>query len=273
MASTDVDEFGIRRIYPTDINPERSQAWLLGIGDWEARAPGWEGRRSKPDGFLQLKVTKDDGQIRYNVQSIPNASSVTEKDQGKLRSRGFMGTSKDWKNVEMTMYARINKAEGDRNGGKHFELLARGGSNHTDSKPCEGTALHTNLYVTGRVKLEKELSHTKGYTEDDPSIDNVTTNLMHRWIGMKGIFYNKSNGNVKIELWLDKDANNVWGDNPILEYEDRGNWRIQNNRNNECGGDKNEKITWGGPVVIFRWDNLTDVDIKYASVREIISPA
>ena len=46
---------------------------------------------------------------------------------------------------------------------------------------------------------------------------------MKRWIGMKGIFYNKSNGNVKIELWLDKDANNVWGENPILEYEDQGN--------------------------------------------------
>lgn len=32
------------------------------------------------------------------------------------------------------------------------------------------------------------------------------------------------------------------------------------------------ELLGGGPVVIFRWDNLTDVDIKYASVREIISP-
>jgi hypothetical protein len=273
MASASVDEFGIRKIYPTNSSSDRPQAWLLGIGDWEARAPGWEGSRSLTDGFLQLNVKKNDGQIRYNVRSIPNTSSITEKNQKKLRTRGFMSTNKDWKNVEITMYARVNDAEGERNGGKHFELLARGGSKHNADKPCEGTALHTNLYVTGRVKLEKELSHTKGYTDDDPSKDNVTNNLMHRWVGMKGIFYNKSNGNVKIELWLDKDANNVWGENPVLEFEDQGNWRIQNNNENECGGDKNEKITWGGPVVIFRWDNLTDVDLKCASVREIISPA
>jgi hypothetical protein len=71
-----------------------------------------------------------------------------------------MGTQKDWKNVEMTIYAKINQAEGKKNGRKHFELLYRGGPKHTDSKPCEGIALHSNIYVTGRVKLEKELSHT-----------------------------------------------------------------------------------------------------------------
>jgi hypothetical protein len=126
--------------------------------------------------------------------------------------------------------------------------------------------------VNGRVKLEKELSHIKGYSQDDPQKPNVTTNLMHRWIGMKGIFYNDRNNNVKIELWLDKDNTNDWGENPVLEYEDGGGWEIEKNRENECEGDKNEKITWGGPVVIFRWDNLIDVDVRYASVREISPP-
>ena len=95
---------------------------------------------------------------KLDIASKPvlNNSSVIEKDQSKLRIKGYMGTKKDWKNVEMTLYARINRAEGNKNGGQHFELLARGGPNHTDSKPCEGTALHANLYVNGRVKSEKE---------------------------------------------------------------------------------------------------------------------
>ena len=33
---------------------------------------------------------------------------------------------------------------------------------------------------------------------------------------MKGIFYNTNDGNVKIDLWLDKNANNDWGDGPVL---------------------------------------------------------
>ena len=37
-----------------------------------------------------------------------------------------------------------------------------------------------------------------------------------------------------------------------------------------CGTTENMKITWGGPAVVFRWDGLTEVDIKYCSVREII---
>jgi hypothetical protein len=272
MIETEADEFGIRKIYPTNTNSDCAERWLLGIGNWEARAPGWDGSRSNDNGFLQLKVRKGDGQIRYNVRAIPNSTSVGETDQSKLRNRGFMGMQKDWKNVEMTIYAKINQAEGKKNGGKHFELLCRGGPKHTDSKPCEGTALHANLYVNGRVKLEKELSHTEGYAGNDPQKNNVTENLMQRWIGMKGIFYNMNNGNVKIELWLDKDANSDLGEKPVLEFEDNGsNWKIKNNKNNECNGSKTERITWGGPVVIFRWDNLIDVDLKKVSVREIIA--
>ena len=163
--NADVDMFGIRKIYQTDEKSDRAEAWFLGIGDWETRAPEWNGSKLDSGGILQLKVVKEDGQIRYSVQAVPNNSSVIEKDQSKLRIKGYMGTKKDWKNVEMTLYARINRAEGNKNGGQHFELLARGGPNHTDSKPCEGTALHANLYVNGRVKLKRGLSHTNGYTE------------------------------------------------------------------------------------------------------------
>jgi hypothetical protein len=42
---------------------------------------------------------------------------------------------------------------------------------------------------------------------------------------------------------------------------------------NECpGGEKDEKIVWGGPVVIFRSDQIKDFYIRCASIREIIPP-
>jgi hypothetical protein len=37
---------------------------------------------------------------------------------------------------------------------------------------------------------------------------------------MKGIFFYTSNGNMKLELWLDKNRDNDWGETPVLEKED-----------------------------------------------------
>ena len=31
-------------------------------------------------------------------------------------------------------------------------------------------------------------------------------------------------------------------------------------------------VTWGGPIAIFRWDNIDDMDIKDFSIREIQDP-
>ena len=31
-------------------------------------------------------------------------------------------------------------------------------------------------------------------------------------------------------------------------------------------------ITWGGPIAIFRWDNIDDINIKDFSAREIQDP-
>jgi hypothetical protein len=38
------------------------------------------------------------------------------------------------------------------------------------------------------------------------------------------------------------------------------------------GGKTDEQIIWAGPGVIFKFPNLRIVDIKWASVREIIPP-
>ena len=47
---------------------------------------------------------------------------------------------------------------------------------------------------------------------------------------------------------------------------DSGGW---GNAGAECGDSPDQIITWGGPIVTYRWDNSPDVDIKDFSVREI----
>jgi hypothetical protein len=122
--------------------------------------------------------------------------------------------------------------------------------------------------VTGENPVTKKLEVSNG-----PLFSILDGEVRTRWIGIKGIIYNKSNGNPKVELWIDQLALNDWGNQPVLEYEDKGFWTLSEGVVNVCNGDQNEKITWGGPAAIIRWDNIPDIDIRYASIREIIPPS
>ena len=55
----------------------------------------------------------------------------------------------------------------------------------------------------------------------------------------------------------------------VNEIVDSGRW---GSAGEECGGAPDQIISWGGPIVTYRWDNSPDVDIKDLSVREIQAP-
>jgi hypothetical protein len=57
----------------------------------------------------------------------------------------------------------------------------------------------------------------------------------------------------------------------ILCKEDDGNWYIAG-QINDCGGENDEQVTWGGPGVIFKLNGLSMVDMNRASIREIMPP-
>ena len=183
-----------------------------------------------------------------------------------------MQSPNDWKNVEITGYFKVNSfTDSTQNGPAHIELVARGGRSTNDStmidglsEQCEATSYHSNTYVTGRVKFEKELEHTVGYTTSDPERLHAVDPLKGRWIGIKAVFYNLSNHSVRLEQWIDEDSNNNW--HKVLSYTDDGHW---SGGHPNCGGSNNQVITWGGPIAIFRWDNIDDMDVKDFSMREI----
>ena len=73
---------------------------------------------------------------------------------------------------------------------------------------------------------------------------------------------------LKMENWVDmnEDGNEDGPWEKVDENIDAGGWGSEGE---ECGGEPDQIITWGGPIATFRWDGASDVDIKNFSVREI----
>ena len=276
--NTKIDKFGIKEIYRSKLGGEE---WFINMDD-----PNHD-LRTDPQTTL-IKNNDDHGnnswkiqntEVRYNVftSSGFNPQLITTLNQTELSKKGYMQSSNDWKNVEMTGYFKINSfINSERNGAAHIELVARGGMNTNNknlinglSEQCESTTYHSNTYETGRVKFEKDLEHTQGYTtEDKEKINAIQKPLLGRWIGIKAVFYNlPDNNSVKLEQYIDDNSDNNW--HRVLSYTDNGHW---GGGKPNCGGLDTQVITWGGPIAIFRWDNIDDMDIKDFSIREIQQP-
>jgi hypothetical protein len=222
--------------------------------------------------------------LKKNLASDKN----NKPNHPQLSKQGFMFQPNDWHNVEITEYIKVNElGSGTKNGGKHIELQARSGI-HSSGYDCQGTSYHFNVYdENGRVKLEKEFKHSDNYmtTKMDPEVSHIINNNQHfllnqGWIGIKMVVYDVPNG-VRIEGYLNIDSpkdtdppTNNWI--PVINTTDTGdNWKTKDgkgvcptsNSNTESG----RLINWGGPIVIFRSDNLSDYEWKWASVREIVA--
>jgi hypothetical protein len=86
-----------------------------------------------------------------------------------------------------------------------------------------------------------------------------TDSIMGKWAGFKTA--------VKMEIWVDPNADGNWVN--VNNFVHSGGWGKDGG---ECGGAPDQIISWGGPIVTYRWDNSPDVDIKDFSVREIQAP-
>src|SRR5215207_9333090 len=163
MPETVSDEFGVRKIYPTNRHPNRAKPWLLGKDDWDDRRyDGWGdwndydiSRDSNNDvviNFHNDPIFGGGGKGRFPVLALRydqyptdsenNAIILSVKDQSVLRKRGFMGTKQDWKNVEITMYFKVNSVV--NSGTRAMAFSVRGGPHHSEGgffgmSPCWGT--------------------------------------------------------------------------------------------------------------------------------------
>ncbi|HZA69847.1 MAG TPA: hypothetical protein VE548_09105, partial [Nitrososphaeraceae archaeon] len=139
------DNFGIREIYPTK---ENGREWHMNM------------ENPKEDEHFSITFNpniarQEDGSWRISTPVV------------RMNVKTLEGET-NWKNVEMTGYAKIagvianssNKViEND------LTWYARGGK-HNQEIPCEATAYMGGLYDNGKVGWKKELWFVGGYTDE-----------------------------------------------------------------------------------------------------------
>jgi hypothetical protein len=208
--------------------------------------------------------TKGSGDFRQK-------SGMDTYNQSIIEARGFWYKPSDWKNTEITGYFKLNEYVKDE-----YTTYTRSIWHKKTHNGCGGSDYKLKLHFDGSVSLDKEEWHVH-YTDqpkppwmpDHERIEGLG-NLTNKWIGLKNIIYNiEQNGTSypMMEMWIDQNNSNVW--KKVHEYVDRGGWGSTMNR---CGGAPDQLITWGSPVVTFRWDDTAKVDFRNLSVREIQPP-
>ena len=271
------DMFGIKKIYPTKNGGEE---WFMNMNNiYEDQQFYPFGESDSKYSNANLVITKNDdlswkikskndlAKVRMNVYTSAgyHPELIENLDHSELEDQGYMQSKKDWKNVEITGYIKLNNNNIPLNEGR-FTWYNRGG-HHTEEKPCEGVAYKGDIFFSGDNRFAKEQWHVNYFFTD---IKKNLNPIKDKWIGYKFIVYNlekesdSSKTIVKMESWVDYNNNGNWL--KINEYTDKGKW---GNSGKKCDGKKDQLITWGGPIATFRWDRADDVDFKNLSVREI----
>jgi hypothetical protein len=289
--SGSLDQFGVKELYPSKPGGEQ---WFFNANNPNSdprtggpnEGPSTTFTQKNPDGSWKVQSSE----VRYGIKTSTGfqEDQIKTLNQQQMAAQGYMLRPNDWKNVELTAYLRVVHATGSsQNGASHIEFGGHGARNTSGKtvggfdNSCEATAYHSNTYLTGRVKFEKDLKHTPGYSVEsaDPQKQNVvnTTEFNgQNWIGIKAVIYDINNGSVKVEQWVDDHSNNIQPGNhwrKVLETIDHGQWGpTRGHIDGACGGGEFQVASWGGPIALFRWDNIDNMDLKDASVREIIPP-
>ncbi|MGE3545710.1 MAG: carbohydrate-binding protein [Kofleriaceae bacterium] len=259
----DNDVFGIRRIYCTKPGGDE---WFINMDDPEENLDRFDPKTEitqNSDGSWKVTSSK----VRMNVFTPEGYQQdlITTYDQDDLAAKGYMQSPADWKNVEMTGYVKVNDAD---DGG--FAWYGRGGfhggSAGDGGSGCEGTSYKGALEWDGQTRIAKEQWHPHGYSFTNRKAAKGV--VEDRWIGYKTIIYNVDNDTaVRVELWADWNADNTWEKiDEMLDDEGMGD------EGGTCGGKSDQPMVWAGPVVTYRWDGATDVDVRDLSVREITPP-
>jgi hypothetical protein len=259
------DKFGVSELYPTANNgetwffnsshpmdgqfdPNKANISRNSDGSWHV----------EPGITRMLAFTKSSGYLSDAIRS-----NLTTYNYSQLSQIGYWYKPSDWKNVEITGYFKPLTTEGYND----ISLVSRSVRHSTNvNDGCGGSSYHNNIGIgNGTFRFKKEMWHVDYMIT--PYYNTSIGSIMNKWIGFKGIIYNLANNSLKLESYVDKDANNKWI--KVAELVDNGNW---GNDMMHCGArTEGAVISWGSPMIIFKSDFVT-YDFKNLSIREIIPP-
>jgi len=203
--------------------------------------------------------------VRMNVATSAGykPGDIRTYNRDELAAQGYMQSPRDWKNVEITGFVKVNETSDESD---NFAWYARGGRHNDDNGGCEGSAYKGDLHFDGQARWAKETWHVS--YEYTPYV-TATDSIVGRWVGFKFVIRDTTvDGKkaVKLESFLNDNGDKVtW--KKVGEHVDAGDW---GGDASACGASEDAMpITWGGPTATYRWDSANDVDFKWLSIREM----
>jgi hypothetical protein len=268
-----VDAFGIAQRYPrlADSIEWNSLHWsvggarTLGGRDLPFDPTGWSQRRGSGtvaidgEGRMRLGGT----QPRLYINPYPDGSD--DPSQAAQRFR----------NVEASVYFRRLSDAGAAYGGLVMGLRSGPlghGSNGGDD--CDATTYYARLRNDGNWDFAKELRHPNAAAQAPQPVWQGATLPLGQWIGMRFAVLTRADGQVALELWLDRSSEGIGGGDWALlgTRVDDGSWAADATG---CTYPDQQVIDPGGGVVLLR--NTADSDsgelseYRWLSVREVDS--
>lgn len=250
VGESTVDEFGIKKIYPTK----------FGTSSWAAVL--WSNGTSRTIGNTTNCET-DPYDSRLSVTDVGNPK-VTIDGAGIMKSGTITGTSgsprvrvsEAWQNVESTVYLKTPSSTPDG----HCQIRMKTDHWCPNSNTLFGGYIVFIDFDDQAVYFKKEKTHDVGYSARKNQVA-ATLNL-NTWYGFKGVCYNVG-GNVKLECWMDTTGGGSGGTwVKITEGTDDGTWI----------GTQDQQTCFGSAV---RTDNNVVngfIEYKRWTIREIVPP-
>lgn len=253
------DRKGIYMCYSS--SKDNPQSWYFSNLE-DSRLSGVETNVTQVPDTVKIVTGGGDNQLITVTTTSNYRESEIIRNHKQCKALGYMMHVNDFKNVEMTCYAKYLNT----NPSSYISMYARSGM-HVVGRPCEGTKYEVRFYPNGVISGVAEHWHSGGYVEFNDNVA-VLGNIENKRVGLKFICYNDpTNTAATIEGWADLDADNKW--TRFYEHTEFGDGT--DNKYSKCGDATTNVITWGGPLAVFRIFNvpINGIEIDSMSIREI----